>query len=450
MRTVLKTACLETVSILEEAHAEIEKCIRNGDSAQAAAFLEECQQGAIGIGNAIEESEGEGTAEVRELEAYCETVFRLHEAQTVAGEAGRGNDAMHLLQDMKRSLTKAADGIRNLPLTKEVVFLPYKASMWDSLEPVWRKMKEDPSVNALVIPIPYYDKNPDGSVREMHYEADKYPEDVPVISYRNYSLQERHPDAIYIHNPYDDANYVTSVLPEFYSSRIKEFTDELVYIPYFVLDEIDPQLEAVVEANAHFIRVPAVLHAHRVIVQSENWRQAYINVMTAFAGENTRPYWEKKIEAGGSPKLERAANLTEADFVMPKDWERFVFRADGSRRKVILYNTGLTAMLEQNEAMLDKIERNLEVFREHREDVVLLWRPHPLLESTLQSMRPELLARFKTIVDAYRNEALGIYDDSAELDRAIALSDAYYGDPSSVVHLYKQTGKPIMIQNVCV
>ena len=37
-----------------------------------------------------------------------------------------------------------------------------------------------------------------------------------------------------------------------------------------------------------------------------------------------------------------------------------------------------------------------------------------------------------------------------ELDRAIALSDAYYGDPSSVVHLYKQTGKPIMIQNVCV
>ena len=34
------------------------------------------------------------------------------------------------------------------------------------------------------------------------------------------------------------------------------------------------------------------------------------------------------------------------------------------------------------------------------------------------------------------------------MDRAVVLSDAYYGDGSSVVQLYKQTGKPIMIQNV--
>ena len=33
-------------------------------------------------------------------------------------------------------------------------------------------------------------------------------------------------------------------------------------------------------------------------------------------------------------------------------------------------------------------------------------------------------------------------------ERAIAFSDAYYGDQSSVVELYKKTGKPIMIQNV--
>ena len=31
---------------------------------------------------------------------------------------------------------------------------------------------------------------------------------------------------------------------------------------------------------------------------------------------------------------------------------------------------------------------------------------------------------------------------------AVVLSDAYYGDPSSVVQVYKKTGKPIMIQNV--
>jgi hypothetical protein len=48
----------------------------------------------------------------------------------------------------------------------------------------------------------------------------------------------------------------------------------------------------------------------------------------------------------------------------------------------------------------------------------------------------------------YLAEGWGIYDDTADLDRAIAISDAYYGDGSSVVQLYQQTGKPVMIQNV--
>jgi len=33
------------------------------------------------------------------------------------------------------------------------------------------------------------------------------------------------------------------------------------------------------------------------------------------------------------------------------------------------------------------------------------------------------------------------------MDRAVVLSDAYYGDFSSVVQVYQKTGKPVMIQN---
>ena len=105
-------------------------------------------------------------------------------------------------------------------------------------------------------------------------------------------------------------------------------------------------------------------------------------------------------------------------------------------------------MLKFNEEMIDKIERNLEVFKENSDDVVLLWRPHPLIEATLTSMLPSLWEKYKRIIDDYREVGWGIYDDSPELDRAIAISDAYYGDWSSVVWLYKETGKPIMIQNV--
>lgn len=331
---------------------------------------------------------------------------------------------------------------------KEVVFLPYKASMWDSLEGVWREMSARADVKTIVIPIPYYDRNPDGSFGEVHFEFDQYPPEVEVTDFREYDLEVRHPAAIYIHNPYDDQNYVTSVDPMFYSKRLKACTDELVYIPYFVLAEIYPGDRAAYEASKKFIAVPAVIHATRVIVQSMAWRQAYVEVMTQMAGENSRAYWENKIEGTGSPKIDRADSLTERDYEIPDEWKEKIFRADGSKKKVIFYNTSVSALLQSDELMLDKIERNLDLFKEWQDDVVLLWRPHPLYEATLNSLRQGFLDRYHGIVERYLEEDLGIFDDSSELYRAIAVSDAYYGDESSVVQLYKETKKPIMIQNV--
>ena len=182
---------------------------------------------------------------------------------------------------------------------KEVVFLPYKASMWDSLESVWKTAVADPECDAYVVPIPYYDKNPDGSFKQMHYEGDQYPAEVPVLWYEDYDLAARRPDVIFIHNPYDECNYVTSVEPAYYSKNLRNYTDKLVYIPYFVLGEIDPEDEEAVEDMAHFCTLPGVINADKVIVQSENMRQAYIKVMTNFAGAHTKAVWEEKILGTG-------------------------------------------------------------------------------------------------------------------------------------------------------
>ena len=54
----------------------------------------------------------------------------------------------------------------------------------------------------------------------------------------------------------------------------------------------------------------------------------------------------------------------------------------------------------------------------------------------------------KKIVKQYKEEGWGIYDDSTDMDRAVVLSDGYYGDSSSVVIVYQKTGKPVMIQSV--
>ena len=125
-----------------------------------------------------------------------------------------------------------------------------------------------------------------------------------------------------------------------------------------------------------------------------------------------------------------------------------MFKPDGARKKVVFYNTTVSAFMKYGGAVLKKIETNFKIFQENREDIVLWWRPHPLTEATLRTMHPELLEEYLDLVDRYCKEGWGIYDDSADMDRAIVISDGYYGDWSSIVWLYQKTGKPIMIQNV--
>ena len=60
---------------------------------------------------------------------------------------------------------------------------------------------------------------------------------------------------------------------------------------------------------------------------------------------------------------------------------------------------------------------------------------YEIIKATIESMRPRLWEEYEKLVTEYRSASWGIYDESVDLNRAIALADAYYGDPSSLVHL---------------
>lgn len=433
------------IKLLGRAHDGIRKTIETGNSGAALDLLNQCQECAIRLGEIIEAVEGEDFATIPLIEDYCELAYQIYEniSRHVPVNVNQVNKAL------RRSLIRMENSVKNdIPERREVVFLPYKASMWDSLESVWKAADEDTNCDAYVVPIPYYDRNADGSFREMHYEGNEYPGYVPITDYHEYDFAMRRPDMIFIHNPYDDCNYVTSVPPEFYSKNLKQYTEKLVYIPYFVLGEIDPDNKEAVKGMAHFCTAPGVINADVVVVQSENMRKAYIDVLTEAAGENTRSHWEKKILGLGSPKMDKVLETAEDEYAIPEDWKQILEKPDGSRKKVILYNTSVSALLNQGEKMLRKMQSVFGTFKENMEDVALLWRPHPLIKATIESMRPQLWLDYVQLEDQYRKEGWGIYDDSAELNRAIALCDAYYGDGSSLVQLCQKAGKPVMIQNV--
>lgn len=441
MRKFQKQQILDVIQSLHILHGEIKGRLNGKDYETVQAALGDCQEAAIQVGEAIEQLEGTGTQAVSYLEQYCENIYQTSmQLQEISPQKA--------YKSLESNLIKAENDIKHMPARKEVVFLPYKASMWDSLESVWKAADEDSDCDAYVIPIPYYDKNPDGSFQEMHYEGDQYPQYVPITNYEEYDFEGRKPDTIFIHNPYDEFNHVTSVHPFFYTKNLKKFTDILVYIPYFVLGEISPDNEQAVKGMEHFCTVPGVFYSDRVIVQSEDMRTIYVNVLTGTFGEETRQIWEQKILGLGSPKFDRVSNINKEEVEIPEEWLKVIQKPDGSYKKIVFYNTSINALLKHEEKMLVKMQDVFELFREQKNDVALLWRPHPLIKSTISSMRPELWEAYEQIAGQYIAEGWGIYDDTADLNRAIALCDAYYGDGSSVVQLCRTAGVPVMIQNV--
>ena len=64
--------------------------------------------------------------------------------------------------------------------------------------------------------------------------------------------------------------------------------------------------------------------------------------------------------------------------------------------------------------------------------------------ATAEEINMQFAKSYRQLVEEVRELNYVIYDETSDIDRAIALSDAYLGDvESSVVQLYGITGKPI-------
>lgn len=302
-KETLRGKVRDFLPLFHEAHEEIRSSLERGDVQAALGILGECQNVAVELGTMIEGEKGEGHSTVRVLEQYCEAVFQLYERLGEEGADGTIGKEGNL--SVLASLTsRLSDSIEHdLKEKREVVFLPYKVSLWGAMESVWRAAVEDGDTTSVtVIPIPYYYKDAYGRVKseEPHYET-AYPDDVPVVSYEDYNFEVHHPDIIVIQCPYDEYNYGLSVHPFFYAKNLKKYTDKLAYIPPLVMDEIGPGAERARKTLKSFCNMPGVVHADMVIVQSEQMKEVYVELLTEFAGEDTRGIWEEKILGLGSP-----------------------------------------------------------------------------------------------------------------------------------------------------
>lgn len=301
----------------------------------------------------------------------------------------------------------------------EIAFMPYKVSMWDSLDSIYREAEKDPNCTCYVVPIPYYEKNTNGELINFCYEGDQFPKDINITLFETYDFEKRQPDIIYIHNPYDEFNYLTTVHPRYFSKNLAQYTNMLVYVPYFIAGSMETK---------KFNLLPSYKRVTKIITQSNTQKESYI---ASGMGED-------RIINLGSPKIDAMLKVERDQKEIPFYWEEII-----SNKKVILFNTGITNLLENADNWINEIEEILNVFIKNSQSV-FIWRPHPLTEITIKTMRPNILEEFEKIVKKVKLANNIIIDKNRDVYPAVAVSDGLISDYSSIMLQYIITGKPIL------
>ncbi len=411
MTNLQKQEVVASIEILKEAHEEIKRTLKNRDTVTAQNMLAECQEVAVALGEYIEKLENKEHTTIFQLEEYCEVLFQIYE-ELDGGQFDEGK----IYKKLRKQLIKMENSAKHdISVRLQIVFFPYKASMWDSMESIYLAAKADADCDVYCVPIPYYDLNLDHSTRKMHYEIDEYPDNIELTDWCSYDVENQKPDIVYIHNPYDSYNYVTSVHPRYYSENLKKYVGTLVYVPYNVtggsLGEI------------HRLQ-PSYFNMDYIIAQNENQRLLYDSRIS------------DKVKVFGSPKFDKVINQVITQEMIPEEWRSKL------KNSVFFLNTGIDGLLKHNEESLLKIQYILKIAEE--ENVTILWRPHPLLEATIRSLRPHLWNLYMETIEKFQRYQNGILDCTGNAELAIGLSDAYIGeDTSSISHMFGVLGKPL-------
>ena len=322
---------------------------------------------------------------------------------------------------------------------EDVVFIPFAPKYWKYMEKLYRHYAEDDGYRVWVVPIPYYYKAWDGSVEEEVFDTEGYPEDLYLQDYTQVDLESFHPAKIVVQNPFDEWNSVYTVPKAYYCSKLKEYTDDLVYIPFFVTDDFTREQEREYTNMDHYVCMPGVICADKVLLPSDVLRQTYIDKIMDFAGaaddENIRAVLEEKISV-------RPEFIYNAG-----DDEELKDRTDDGKKTVVFF-TSVSLLAECGTEAIDKIRNTLDVFADNSDRIKVLWISQ--LGDAAGSLDGSVSCDFREAVRNFEKMGIGEYSEDppvGEYERIARASDAYYGMPSALALRFFYEHKPVMIMN---
>ncbi|WP_313162763.1 hypothetical protein [Sedimentibacter sp.] len=358
--------------------------------AQSERLYADCQDGALHIGQFIEQIEGEGTHTVMLLEEYCELLYKAHN--------GEISD-----KTLKLQLNKIEDSIKSdlKPTKHKVLFLPYYDNTWETMKSVYEAFSRDPMFEVQVVIIPIM-RNTNEGVKFV-WEDYLTPVGIPNTHYDMYSFEENLPDIVFYNQPYDGVN-----IPKFQSHNIRKYTDYMVYIPYYIVP-INVQGDSF---EKNYTNMASVQNCDLFIAQSERFRKQYIKGTSLC----------EKALAFGNPKCDCLYTAKiHNEFTHYPEWEKAIGKC-----RVILLNTHYSYMLEGT-VPHSGVKKLIESVADN-ENLFLIWRPHPQVFLMKMSVEMQEMLNFA------QNHKRMILDKTQSIIPAYMYSDAVVSlFPSSIV-----------------
>lgn len=414
----------------------------NGEDIKS--IIVECQNEIIELGTTLE-SINEEYNSIALIENWCEKIYSLYVA--VENDISQKEKIINVIYELENELVKVRTEIDGeVNIRREVLFLAYKPSQWKYLEPFWRKEMDD-DCDVYVVKMPRYYKNALLVVEDIVEEEMNYPDYVHISDADTYDFISRKPDVIYIQSPYDEYNLITTVDSVFYSSNLRKYTPELVYVPGFKTDEIDSEDMRAYYNMQYYISMPGVVNADKVIVNSENKRIMYINYLCDFIGEKYRDILSKKVIDINSV-LESKYLDDKEEIMIPEEWKKIVIKENGERKKIILYDIEIVSLLEKKELYIEKVYRVLDIFKEKSNYITTLITMYIPEGMATDEHDKYMVENLNTVLISYCEQGYGILindDTDIKLEK---VCDAYYGDSGAMVQRFRNEKKPIMLQNV--
>ena len=295
----------------------------------------------------------------------------------------------------------------------KMVFLLQEYSVFPASEYLYRTAAADPRFEVQAVYVPFVHNNQVGEDHNLETYRD---EGIPVLNYDEYDLAAENPDIAIFTKPYNN------IPKQYYISEVEKLVKYTIYIPYGL------------ELNQRLIRYGFYDYCQYTV-----WRHLAYGFIVKEYGKQYGYRNGENIVVWGHPRVD---NYLKENRPAPNPvWQEKI-----KGRKVILWCPHHTIVPgpECVSTWVENHETVFSIFEKHR-DLVLLWRPHPLLFGALVNNNYMSQRELDAFLEKKRTQENIILDQTSDYRIAFSMSDALITDGTTFSIEYLLTGKPLLI-----